>query len=73
MFKWLKREKISTIYVCAGDKVELSHEKEGKKTKVLSADITRNMKLDEAAVFEFKDEFDMKEGVGGVFGKSTDS
>ena len=71
MIKWLKREKITPIKVCAGDTVELSHVDEyGKRKTVLIAAIEHTMSFDEACVFTFEDEFGMSNGVGGVFGKS---
>ncbi len=71
MLKWLKREKIAPIYLEAGDTIELRHKNSrGVEETVMREDIGKTMVVDEAGVFTFEDEFDMEEGVGGVFGKA---
>lgn len=71
MIRWLQRDKISPINVMAGDKITLTYTNEkGKTEAVMSQDIGRTMRFDEAGVFVFEDEFGMAEGVGGVFGES---
>ncbi len=69
MFKWLKREKIAPLYVVPGDKIVLSDNKRGK---LMEADITETIVVNEVGAFEFENEFDLKKGVGGVFGESLD-
>jgi hypothetical protein len=65
MIKWLKREKIAPLNLSRGDSVVLSSDNK----EVMRATIDKTCMLDTAGIFEFDDEFDMKEGIGGVFGR----
>jgi len=66
--KWLKKEKIRPIYTQPGDSVILSDD----DGVLLTEEITERMTIDEVGIFEFKDEFEMESGIGGIFGKSKD-
>ncbi|HEA67761.1 MAG TPA: hypothetical protein ENI07_13185 [Desulfobacterales bacterium] len=68
MIKWLGRKKISEKYLEPGDVIRLIWD--GKT--VLSKEVIKSMVINEAGVFEFDNEFEMKQGIGGVFGKRTE-
>ena len=74
MFKWLDKKKIEPVYVEAGDTFILDIEDEhGNRETLLTENITQSLTIDEIGIFTFKNEFDMLEGIGGIFGKSIDS
>lgn len=73
MIKWLKREKIASIHLCAGDSIVLKYQDwKGDQHETVRSEIGKTMTVNEVGVFTFEDEFDMEEGVGGVFGKSKE-
>jgi len=65
MINILKRKQIKTIYAEPGDTVILSY----NENKLLTKEIIKKIIIDEVVIFEFNDEFDMKDGFGGIFGK----
>ena len=65
MIDVLERKRISPIFTYPGDTIILSHNDD----KLLTKDIDKEMTIDEVAIFEFKDEFGMEDGIGGAFGK----
>lgn len=72
MLKWLGKKKIAPLYVCPGDTIVLADtDRHGKKTELLRSEIGVSLTVDEVRTFTFTDEFEMEEGVGGVFGKRT--
>lgn len=69
MIRKLAKQKVGPFAVIPGDTISVCKDEE----ELVRADIETAMLVDEVVVFEFEDEFDLKQGVGGVLGKSTDS
>ena len=72
MFNWLTRKKISPIHVAPGDTVKVTYtDKNGKSLELEETPIESSITINDIAIGEFEDEFEMKNGLVAVMGESN--